>query len=177
MIVMALLLQATAVPGLPESLVIPGPAPRFRHPTAPGVAIDMFRNVCLLHLRDKAGLTEAARRAGLRADPKSGADVGDLYRRGDLTLLYVAAGTLSPLQDRPICYVEAWLEGRIGEGAFERRFVAKVKPGSLTQRYPRIWERIDDEGRIEVIGLETHLHRHGQISALLSAYIGLGAPH
>jgi|GEM_PF-6736693 len=166
MILVAILLQHIAVPGLPEAAVIPGPAPRFRHPTAPGVAIGTFRDVCLSNLRDRSAVARAARRAGLRpargSRPDSG---GDTYERGDLTLRYDAAGR----QDQPQCIVRAWLDGKVGEGGFERRFVANVKPGDLKRRGPvRIWERETTDGRIEVIGLQTYQLRHGQISAILS---------
>lgn len=169
MILAAILLQH-AVPGLPEAAVIPGPAPRFRHPTAPGVAIGMFRDVCLSNLRDRSAVAKAARRAGLRLSRESRSDLGgDTYERGDLTLHYETAGSLHPRQDQPQCIVRAWLDGKIGEGAFERRFVANVKPGDLKRSEPvRIWERAASDGRIEVIGLQTYQLRHGQIGAILS---------
>ena len=171
MIVAAILLQQVAVPGLPESVVIPGPAARPRQSSAPGAAIDIFRDVCLTHLRDRAGLARAARRARLRLAPDSRSDLGgDTYRRGDLMLHYNAAGSLHPLADQPQCFVKVWLDGRIGEGAFERRFVARVKPGALKRSDPvRTWERAGSDGRIETIGLQTRLLSHGQISAILFA--------
>lgn len=171
MILAAILLQQVAVPGLPESVVIPGPAARPRQSSAPGAAIDIFRDVCLPHLHDRAGIAAAARRAGLRLDqggrPEQGADT---WRRGDLTVHYSAAGASGPSQDQPICFVQAWLDGRIGEGGFERRFVARVKPGALAQSDPfKAWRRVDGAGRIETIGLQTRLLSHGQIKAILSA--------
>jgi hypothetical protein len=175
MIVAALLLQATAVPGLPESLVIPGPAPRLRHNTPPGVAIDTFRDICLPYLRDRAALARAAQQSDLRIEPTPGSGTGsDTFRRGDLTLHYNAAGSLQSDRNQPQCIVEAWLDGAIGEGAFERRFVAKVKPGERVQARPvRMWERPDGA----TIGLQTRLLSHGQISATLFAAAGPGAPH
>jgi hypothetical protein len=169
-VILAAMLLQVAEPGLPASVVIPGSTARPRSSTAPGVAIDTFRDVCLSHLRDRAAIARAARRAGLRLAPDSRSDLGgDTYERGDLTLHYNSAGTLHPLQDQPQCFVRTWLDGRIGEGAFERRFVARVKPGALTRTGPvRIWERTGSDGRVERIGLQTRLLSHGQINAILS---------
>ncbi len=173
MILAAILLQQVAVPGLPESVVIPGPAARPRQSSAPGAAIHIFRDVCLAHLRDRAGLARAARRARFRLAPDSRSDLGgDTYRRGDLMLHYNAAGSLHPQQDQPQCFVKVWLDGRVGEGAFERRFVAEVEPGTLKRREPvRVWERAGSDGRIEAIGLQTRLLSHGQINAILSTVL------
>ena len=171
MIVAAFLLAPhVAVPGLPESVVVPAPPPRMRQTTAPQTAIRTFREVCVAHLRDRRAVANAARGAGFRPDRRGRPEAGaDSYVRGDTSLQYNSAGLLPVSASQPQCFVRAWLDATVGEGAFERSFAAAIRPGTLRRSRPiLVWERDAAGSQTETIGLQMNRLPHGQIVAVLS---------